>query len=282
MAHIPERLHAVDTVPGTESSPVTLSIIMPVYNEEATVIRAINRLLETTYPCDVELVVIDDGSTDSTPLLLRGVSNPRVRVHRHLTNFGKGAAVRTGAHLATGSHALVFDADLEYAPADIPRLLAPVMAGRLSHVYGSRLFGNHTIYPSFWFAVGNKVTTFAANLLFGSCVTDLHTCLKLVPLSDLRELDLRERGFGLDTELTANLLKRGVRPFEVPVSYYGRSHADGKKITWQDGVRCLRILGRVRFGRDGNTTPGRVPDPPAPTVRAGMLSVPAPATAERT
>jgi glycosyltransferase involved in cell wall biosynthesis len=269
---IPERLQAIDPAPTRAPNAVKLSIIMPVYNEEATVVRAITRLLDTDYPCEVELVVVDDGSTDSTPLLLSGMSNPRIHVHRHHINFGKGAAVRTGAHLATGSHALVFDADLEYAPSDIPTLLTPVLAGRLSHVYGTRIFGNHTIYPSFWFAIGNKLTTFVANLLFDSCVTDLHTCLKLVPLSDLRELDLRERGFGLDTELTANLLKRGVRPFEVPVSYYGRSHADGKKITWRDGLQCLRILGRVRFARDGQSSPARLPD--VTTSRGGMVAVP--------
>lgn len=232
---------------------VKLSIIMPVYNEEATVARAIGRLLEGAYPCEIELLVVDDGSTDATPRLLDAITDPRVRVHRHLANFGKGAAVRSGARLATGTHALVFDADLEYAPTDIPALLAPIIAGRVSYVYGIRQFGNHTIYPSFWFAIGNKVTTFAANLLFDAFLSDLHTCLKLLPVSDLRALSLRERGFGLDTELTAKLLKRGIRPFEVPVSYYGRSHAEGKKISWQDGIECLRILLRVRVRESSDT-----------------------------
>ncbi|MCL9758326.1 glycosyltransferase family 2 protein [Frankia sp. AiPa1] len=253
---------------------------MPVYNEEATVARAIRRLLDTIYPCEVELVVVDDGSTDTTPLLLEGISDPRMRVHRHLSNFGKGAAVRSGVRLATGTHALVFDADLEYAPTDIPAMLAPVIAGRCSYVYGARQFGNHTIYPSFWFALGNKVTTFAANLLFDAFLTDLHTCLKLVPLDELRAMSLRERGFGLDTELTASLLKRGVRPFEVPVSYYGRSHAEGKKIQWQDGVECLRILLRVRLRGDGDDVVVPLPATAVPPTRA-MVAMPSQPTRGR-
>jgi hypothetical protein len=127
-------------------------------------------------------------------------------------------------------------------------MLRPILDGRCDIVYGTRLFGANTVYQSFRYAMGNRLTTFAANLLFDAYVTDLHTCLKLVPLSTFRQLDLTESGFGLDTELTAKALKRGIRPFEVPVSYYARSHSEGKKLTWRDGVRCLRILGQVRLG----------------------------------
>ena len=150
-------------------------------------------------------------------------------LHKHEKNKGKGAALRTAVSLATGTHILPFDADLEYTPKDIPRLVEPILTGRFDVVYGTRLFGYNTVYQSFRYAVGNKVLTTMTNILFDSFLSDLHTCLKLMPLDLFRSLDLREKGFGLDTELTATLLRLGVRPFEVPVSYYSRSHARGQE-----------------------------------------------------
>ena len=174
---------------------------------------------------------------------------PRLVLHKHEKNKGKGAALRTAVSLATGTHILPFDADLEYTPKDIPRLVEPILTGRFDVVYGTRLFGYNTVYQSFRYAVGNKVLTTMTNILFDSFLSDLHTCLKLMPLDLFRSLDLREKGFGLDTELTATLLRLGVRPFEVPVSYYSRSHAQGKKINAGDAVDCLHILFRVRTRR---------------------------------
>jgi dolichol-phosphate hexosyltransferase len=229
-----------------DSSYFKLSILMAAYNEETTVIRAIEDVFKTSYPIDIELIVIDDGSTDQTEGLLENLDDKRLLVHRHPVNRGKGAALRTAISLATGTHVLPFDADLEYEPEDIPRMLQPILMGRCDVVYGARLFGCNTVYRSYWYAAGNKVLTGLANVLFNANITDLHTCLKLIPLDMLRDLNLYESGFGLDTELTALLLRSGVRPFEVPVSYYGRSHAEGKKITWRDAVACMRILIRVR------------------------------------
>jgi glycosyltransferase involved in cell wall biosynthesis len=226
-----------------------LSIVMPVFNEEATVLRAVNELLTVDYPCDVEVIVVDDGSHDRTPQRLRRLDDGRVRVVRHPQNRGKGAALRTGAATASGTHLLPFDADREYDPGDIPRMLLPVLHGRCDVVFGCRLFGANTVYHSFWYAMGNRATTFATNVLFDACVSDLHTCLKLVPLDLFNDLELRESGFGLDTELAAGVLRSGIRPFEVPVSYFARTHAEGKKIGWRDGIACLRILGRVRLRR---------------------------------
>ena len=140
-----------------------------------------------------------------------------------------------------------FDADGEYSPEDIPRLLAPVIRGRCNVVYGVRKFGVNTVHRSYRYAVGNRFLSRLANLLFDSCISDLHTCLKLIPLAIVKGLDLKETGFGLDTELTASLLRHGVRPFEVPISYYSRSHAQGKKINWHDAVECILILFRVRL-----------------------------------
>ncbi|HEY3021986.1 MAG TPA: glycosyltransferase family 2 protein [Solirubrobacteraceae bacterium] len=230
------------------ASTLKLSILMPAYNEAATLAHAVDAVLSTPYPCEVELVIVDDGSTDATPEILGEVADPRVVVYRHPRNMGKGAALQTAAAIARGTHMVPFDADLEYSPADLPRLLEPVLEGRCEVVYGTRLFGVNTRYQSYRHGVGNRALTFAANLMFDAYLSDLHTCLKLMPLELFRSFDLRENGFGLDTEITARILKSGIRPFEVPVSYHSRSYDEGKKITSVHGVECLHVLARVRFG----------------------------------
>jgi glycosyltransferase involved in cell wall biosynthesis len=232
--------------PGYGAS-IKLSVLMAVFNEERTIKRVIDEVLNTPCPCPLELIVVDDGSTDGTSALLAQVSDPRVTVFQHEDNQGKGAAIRNGLSLATGTYILPFDADLEYEPDDIPRMLEPVLKGRCEVVYGARLFGYNTVYQSYLYAVGNRLLTRMANVLFNAHLTDLHTCLKLVPHEMLNRLELAEKGFGLDTEITAGLLRLGVRPFEIPVSYYGRSHAQGKKIKWGDAVACALILTKMRF-----------------------------------
>ena len=234
---------------ATAASSVKLSVVMPAYNEAATIRTAIERILAIDFPCAVELIVVDDGSIDDTNAELAQCDDPRLVRCAHPFNLGKGTAVRTGAAAATGTHLLIFDADVEYDPKNIPELMAPILDGTADVVYGARIFGNHTVYPSMRFAIGNRLTTLAANLLFDSYITDLHTCLKLIPLATFRQLKLTERGFGLDSEITAELLRRGVRPYEIPVSYCGRSRAQGKKITWRDGVECLYVLAKVRARR---------------------------------
>lgn len=228
-------------------TPVKLSILMCAYNEERTIVRAVSEILAADYPCDVELIVVDDGSTDATPTLLKRISDPRLTFQSHPGNRGKGAALLSAAAIAEGTHILPFDADLEYSPEDIGRMLNPVLSGRCDVVYGARIFGFNTVYRSYRYALGNRMLTRMANILFDAYLSDLHTCLKLIPLAMFRNLDPREAGFGLDTEVTALLLKAGVRPFEVPVSYYSRSHDDGKKITWRDAIACMAILLRVRL-----------------------------------
>lgn len=227
--------------------PVKLSILMAAYNEERTIMRVVHGILQAKFPCEVELIIVDDGSADATPDLLKEIDDPRVVIHRHAKNSGKGASILTAVSLATGTHMVPFDADMEYAPEDIASMLIPVIKGRADVVYGVRLFGCNTVYQSYRYAVGNKVLTHFANILYNSALNDMHTCLKLIPLPLMRELYLTETGFGLDTQVTARLLLTGVRPFEVPVSYYSRSHEQGKKINWSDGVMCLWILVRTRL-----------------------------------
>jgi glycosyltransferase involved in cell wall biosynthesis len=234
---------------GRNVPTVKLSIIMAAYDEQDTIEQAVSEVLEVEYPCDIELIVVDDGSTDETPNRLGNIDDPRVVVFRHTVNQGKGAALMTGANLATGTHMVPFDADLEYSAEDILKLLEPVLRGRCNVVFGVRLFGYNTVYRSYIYALGNRMMTRMANVMFGACLSDLHTCLKLIPISMFRSISLKEKGFGLDTEISASLLRYGVRPFEVPVSYFSRSHEEGKKITWRDAFACLWILMRVRMIR---------------------------------
>ncbi|MBV9932832.1 MAG: glycosyltransferase family 2 protein [Actinobacteria bacterium] len=227
-----------------------LSVLVPVYDEAPTVALAIKRLLDVEFPCDVEFVVVDDGSTDGTSAILAQVDDPTVRVLTHPRNQGKGAAIRTAGAAATGDYLVVCDADLEYPPEELPKLLAPVLEGTAEVVYGTRSFGSHTAF-SFWYVVGNKVVTLWANLLFNSWISDLETCFKLLPADLYRQLDVRADGFGMEAELTGKLLRRGYRPFEVPVRYTARGREEGKKLTWRDGVAAVFILVAVRVSGRG-------------------------------
>ncbi len=229
-----------------------LSIVMPVYNEAQRVADAVKQVLEVDFPCEVELVIVDDGSKDATPQILGSFDDPRIRVIRHPRNQGKGAAVRTGASEARGESIVILDADLEYDPRDIPRLLAPVLSGRSEVVFGSRQFGSHTAF-SFWYVMGNKAVTTFANIVFNCYISDLETCYKLMPTALYRDLKVKSNGFGMEAEVTGKLLRRGIRPFEVPISYQARSRAEGTKITWVDGVEALWIILRERFRRRPKT-----------------------------
>lgn len=227
--------------------PVKLSVIMAAFNEEKTIGEAIAGVLAVRAPFEVELVVVDDGSTDSTLAVAQSFDDPRLKVLAHPACLGKGASVLDGARVATGTHVLIFDADLEYAAEDIPSLVEPVLRRDASIVYGVRLRGSRTVFPSLKFALGSKVTTMFANVVFNSWLSDMHTCLKLMPLSLFRELSLSEAGFGLDTEITGEILRRGIRPYEVACAYHGRSVADGKKISARDGLECLKLVLQVRL-----------------------------------
>ena len=223
-----------------------LSILMPAFQEEATLAAAIKRVLDVPFPVEVELVVVDDGSTDGTAGILGGLDDPRVLVLRHAVNRGKGAAIRTASEQATGDYMIICDADLEYAPEEIPSLLEPVLAGSATVVYGTRTFGSHNAY-SYLYVLGNRAVTTAANIAFNCYISDLETCFKLLPVQLYRELDIRSAGFGMEAQVTSRLLRRGIRPFEVPITYKARTREQGKKLTWKDGVEAVWIIARERF-----------------------------------
>jgi dolichol-phosphate hexosyltransferase len=227
-----------------------LSILMPVYNERATVEEAIERALEAPLPVESrQLVVVDDGSTDGTRELLLGREwPPEVYVHLHERNRGKGAAVRTAIEHATGRWAAILDADLEYDAADIGRLLEPLQSGDAEVVYGVRGFDSRSAF-SFWYVAGNKAVTMVANVIFNSWLADIMTCHKAMATDVWRSLDLRARGFELEGEITARVLASGRRIYEVPITYRARGREEGKKLTALDAARVMAMLVRRRLGR---------------------------------
>jgi glycosyltransferase involved in cell wall biosynthesis len=225
-----------------------LSILMPVYNERERVEKAIAEVLATELPTDFELIVVDDGSTDGTREILRGRGwDNRVRLYEHEFNQGKGAAIRTGLTHATGDYAAIFDADLEYDPADLALLMPPLIDGRTNASFGVRAFDGYTSH-SFLFVMGNKAVTLACNMLFNVYLHDIMTCHKMIRTDIFRTLPLRAAGFAIEPEITARLVQRGERIFEVPVHYRARSNEEGKKLTGADGFRVIATLVRCRLG----------------------------------
>ncbi len=224
-----------------------LSVIMPVYNEAATVEEIVRRVLAE--PHEKELLIVDDGSTDGTREILARIQErepERVRVILHERNQGKGAAVRTGLAQVTGEVVLIQDADLEYDPKDYAVLLQPIKEGRADVVYGSRFLGVHRAFL-FWHMAGNRLLTFLTNLLYNATLTDMETCYKAIRAEFLQGMRLRSNTFDIEPEITAKLLKRKARLYEVPISYYGRDFSEGKKIHWYDGFRAIWTLVKYRF-----------------------------------
>jgi glycosyltransferase involved in cell wall biosynthesis len=226
-----------------------LSILMPVYNERERVEQAIAEVLATTLPSDFELVVVDDGSTDGTAdILAAGNWDDRVRLFKHDHNQGKGAAVQTGLAQARGEFAAIFDADLEYDPADLALLMPPLLDGRSNACFGVRAFDGYTSH-SFLFVLGNKGVTLACNILYNVYLHDIMTCHKMIRTDLFRSLPLSSAGFAIEPEITARLVQRGERIFEVPVHYRARSNEEGKKLTALDGFRVIGTLLRCRFSQ---------------------------------
>jgi glycosyltransferase involved in cell wall biosynthesis len=223
-----------------------LTVIMPVFNEQSTVARAIEAVYAAGLPAEFELLVVDDGSTDGTAEVLGAGSWPDgVRLLRHERNQGKGAALRTALAEAQGQFTTIMDADLEYEPADIALLLSPLRTGAARAVFGARTFRSHSAF-SFWYVMGNRAVTLVANLVYNSWISDMMTGQKAIETTLFRSLALRERGFAIEAEITARLLGSGVRIYEVPIEYRARTREEGKKLTALDGFRVLRTLLRCR------------------------------------
>jgi glycosyltransferase involved in cell wall biosynthesis len=248
-----------------EEVGLRLSIIMPVYNERATleeIVRRVqlvdltvnrdgsNRLLNGPLTLERELVIVDDGSTDGTRQILdhwRAKPEPGMRIIYHECNSGKGAALRTGFQNATGDVFVVQDADLEYDPRDYVNLLVPLLEGRAPVVYGSRFLGGPRAAMSLSHTLGNQVLTLFTNLLYGTALSDMETCYKCFRRDVIDGMTLRSRAFEIEPELTAKILKRGYTIFEVPISYNGRSFHEGKKLGWRDGFSAVKTLLKYRF-----------------------------------
>jgi glycosyltransferase involved in cell wall biosynthesis len=230
----------------TEATAPLVSIIVPVFNEAATVAVVIDRLLNIDLPAPREIIVVNDGSTDGTRAALESMTpNSIVRVIHADRNRGKGHAVRQGLSHASGSVVAIQDADLELDPAQLSGLVAPVLRGEVDVVYGSR-FLTPTHAP-FMTVAGNKLLTAITNLLFGSSLTDMETCYKVMRTDVLRSMTLKSNGFGIEPEITAKVFKRQYRVYEIPITYDGRGYDEGKKITWRDGVVALWVLLKYRF-----------------------------------
>jgi glycosyltransferase involved in cell wall biosynthesis len=233
------------SVNGIDPNDFTISVIIPVFNEEAT----LQQILEQVRAVDIskEIICVDDGSTDRSREILEDQSRYLdTRVFFHRANRGKGGAVRTGLLNATGDIVLIQDADLEYDPRDYEILLRPILEGRAKVVYGSRFLGAHKAMY-FWHAVGNRFLTLVTNVLYDTTLTDMETCYKVFTRDVAKTLTIRQERWGIDPEITAKILRQNIRIYEVPVSYNGREFWEGKKISWRDGFVILRTLFRYRF-----------------------------------
>lgn len=226
-----------------------LSIIIPVYNEKKTIEEIIRRVMAAKSPrVKKEMVIVDDKSNDGTRKILQKIKkkHPQFKIIFREQNFGKGAAVRAGLEHATGDYVLIQDADLEYDPQDIVRLLKPIQEGKAEVVYGSRFTGEHR-NMFFWHMVGNKFLSLVTNILYNTTLSDMEVCYKLFTRQALKGVELKENRWGFDPEITVKILKKGIRIYEVPISYTGREVGEGKKIFWKDGLRILWVLIKYRF-----------------------------------
>ncbi len=218
-----------------------ISVLIPVYNEVSTILDVIAAV--RSVPLNLELIIVDDCSTDGTSGILAGISDPAVKIVRHDKNRGKGAALRTAFSVASGAFIIIQDADLEYSPGDYPKLLKPLLDGRADVVYGSRFAGGEEHRALFfWHMIGNRLLTLCSNMLTNLNLTDMETCYKAFRREILEQITIEENRFGFEPEITAKVAKLGARIYEVGISYAGRTYSEGKKIGWQDGFSALRCI----------------------------------------
>jgi glycosyltransferase involved in cell wall biosynthesis len=230
----------------TEIPSMLLSVIIPCYNERETIREIVQQVQGV--PLKTELIIVDDGSTDGSREILDGLSGDGVQIIHHPENRGKGAALSTGFAAARGDVIVIQDADLEYDPSELPDLMAPIQKGVADVVYGSRFGGKPQRVHMFWHKVGNRLLTFLTNILFNCTLTDMETCYKMFRREVVEGMTIRSRRFDVEPELTAKILKaKKWRIYEMPISYYGRTYDEGKKITWRDGAVAMWTLIRYRF-----------------------------------
>ncbi len=223
-----------------------VSFVVPAYNEESTIGEVLERV--SALDLDKQIVVVDDGSTDGTPRVLEWWRDRDGVVVVRQENRGKGAAIRAAIPHLDGEIVVIQDADMEYDPADVPELIEPIVRGAADVVFGSRLSGGRPQRAYlFWHLLGNRFLSLLTNVLFNTTISDMETGYKAFRTEVLRSLDLREDDFGIEPEITAKVCKRKLRLYELPISYYGRSYAEGKKITWRDGFKAILVLLRVRL-----------------------------------
>jgi len=226
-----------------------VSVVMPVYNEADTVANIMKIVL--AQPCVMELIVVDDCSSGGSwaELQKQSAADPRIKAFHHEVNQGKGAALRTGINNTSGPIVLIQDADLEYDPVEYPILIQPILDGKADVVYGSRFAGGPHRVLYFWHSVGNKFLTMLSNMATNLNLTDMETCYKVFKSQVIRQIKIEEPRFGFEPEITAKVAALGVPVFEVPISYNGRTYAQGKKINWRDGVSALRCIFKYNFFR---------------------------------
>lgn len=231
-----------------------ISILVPVYNEEQTINIVLNTLLTLKLPCNKEIIVIDDGSTDKTSMYLERLkrkNKSNIKIIRHKVNKGKGKAIQSGIKEATGDYLLIQDADLEYDPSDIEKLLQPVVKKNnpklfVSAVYGTRFKNKKPLISPIYY-IGNKFLTYLTNLLYGTNLSDMETGYKLLPMSFMKSVELKSSGFDIEPEITVKLLKAKIPLTEVPITYKGRSHLAGKKLTIKDAFAAIKTLVSLKY-----------------------------------
>jgi glycosyltransferase involved in cell wall biosynthesis len=234
---------------GAERTYRTLTVITPVFNERATVAEVIRRMRAVELPLVLQIIAVDDGSNDGSDKVLAALEDSTVRVITHPKNQGKGAAIRSGLAEAKGDLVLIQDADLEYDPNDWPKLLDPILRGKARVVYGSRFTGERkNMLPVHW--IGNRMLSLLTNVLYSSTLSDMETCYKLFDAEVLEGITVVSNRFEFEPEITAKVLRRGYRIYEVPISYAGREPDEGKKITWRDGFSAIRTLIKFRFTKE--------------------------------
>ncbi len=235
-----------------------LSIIVPVYNEAQTIAEVLTILSDLPLELDKEIIVVDDGSSDGTTAIIQGLISPKIKAIFQRPNQGKGAAIRKGLEMSSGDLVIIQDADLEYDPAEFPKLIEPILSGRAQVVYGSRFAGDgglaqvirqhKKLYSwHFLYYLGNKFLSLVTTLLYGQPITDMETGYKIFKAEVIKSLGLAANRFEFEPEVTAKVLKKGIKIYEVPISYKGREYSEGKKITWKDGLTAIWVLFKCRL-----------------------------------